>query len=136
MTDSRGHGDKLSRKQDDAIAALLSTSSIKDAAKACGVSDASLWRWLQLPGFQTAYRAARRKVVERAVSELQGACGEAVETLKRNLTCENPGIEIRAAQIVLEQAIKGVELIELTERIERLETMLESQEKGKKKWGT
>jgi hypothetical protein len=74
-------------------------------------------------------------VVERAVAELQAACGEAVETLKRNLTCENPAVEIRAAQIILEQGIKGVELMDLQERVERLEAMLETQEKGKaKRW--
>lgn len=135
MTQSRGHGDKLNRKQDDAIAALLSTSSIKNAAQTCGVSDATLWRWLQLPQFAAAYRAARRQVVERAISELQSACGEAVETLRRNLHCEHPASEIRAAQVILEQAIKGVELVDLQERVEKLELMLETQEKGKaKKW--
>jgi hypothetical protein len=135
MTDSRGHGDKLNRKQEQAIAALLSASSIKVAATNCGMAEVTLWRWLQLPGFQTAYRAARRQVVERAVSELQAACGEAVETLKRNLTCENPAVEIRAAQIILEQAVKGVELIDLQERVERLESLLETQEKGNgKRW--
>ncbi len=101
----------------------------------CGVNDATLWRWLQLPDFQAAYRAARRQVVERAITELQAATGEAVETLKRNLHCENPAVEIRAAQIIIEQAIKGVELIELQERIERLEETLTSQEKAKgKRW--
>ncbi len=131
-----GHGDKLSRKHEQAIAALLSTPSIPAAAKAVGIGEATLWRWLQLPDFSAAYRAARRQVVERAVSELQAAASEAVETLKRNLTCENPGVEIRAAQIVLEQAVKGVELIDLQERVERLESLLAEQEKGKKKWGT
>ena len=135
MTVSRGHGDKLNRKQEQAIAALLSASSIKAAADVCGMAEITLWRWLQLPDFQTAYRAARRQVVERAVSELQAACGEAVETLKRNLHCENPAVEIRAARIILEQGIKGVELMDLQERVERLEAMLETQEKGKaKRW--
>ncbi len=131
----KGHGEKLSRKQEQAIAALLSAPTIKDAGVACGVSEVSLWRWLQLPEFAAAYRAARRQVVERAISELQSACGEAVDTLKRNLTCEQPSVEIRAAQVILEQAIKGVELIDLQERIERLETMIDEQEKVKgKKW--
>ena len=135
MQDSRGHGDKLSRTQEKAIAALLSTRTIGEAAKTCGVNDATMWRWLQLPDFAAAYRAARRQVVERAVSELQAACGEAVETLKRNLHCENPAVEIRAAQIILEQAIKGVELIDLQERVERLEETITSQDKGKaKRW--
>jgi len=130
-----GHGEKLTRKHEQAIAALLSASSIKAAAIEAGIGEATLWRWLQLPDFQTAYRAARRQIVERAVSELQAACGEAVETLKRNLHCENPAVEIRAAQIILEQGIKGVELMDLQERVERLESLLETQEKGKaKRW--
>jgi len=124
----------LTKKQEAAIAALLSTSVMKDAAAQVGISDVTLWRWLQLPEFEAAYRAARRQVVERAITELQAAASVAVETLKRNLHCEQPNVEIRAAQIVLEQAVKGVELIDLQERVERLETLLAEQEKGKKKW--
>jgi hypothetical protein len=134
MQESRGHGDKLSRTQEKAIAALLSTRTIGEAAKVCGVNDATLWRWLQLPDFQAAYRAARRQVVEQAISKLQGATKYAVATLGKNLSCGNPAVEIRAAQIIIEQAIKGVELIDLQERVERLETLLAEQEKGKKKW--
>ncbi len=117
----KGHGEKLSRKQEQAIAALLSADSIKAAANICGVSEVSLWRWLQQPQFQTSYRAARRQIVERAVSELQTATSEAVATLRRNLHCENVNAEIRAAQIIIEQAIKGMELLDLQERLEVLE---------------
>ncbi len=125
----------LTKKQEAAIAALLSTSVMKDAAAQVGISDVTLWRWLQLPEFEAAYRAARRQVVERAITELQAATGEAVETLKRNLHCEQASVEIRAAQIILEQAVKGVELIDLQERVERLESLLDEQEKGKgKRW--
>ncbi len=125
----------LTKKQEAAIAALLSTSVMKDAAAQVGISDVTLWRWLQLPEFEAAYRAARRQVVERAVTELQAATGEAVETLKRNLHCEQASVEIRAAQIILEQAVKGVELIDLQERVERLESLLDEQEKAKgKRW--
>jgi len=130
-----GHGEKLTRKHEQAIAALLSEPSIKAAAESCGIGEATLYRWLQLPDFQAAYRTARRQVVERAVSELQAACGEAVETLKRNLTCDIPGVEIRAAQIIIEQAVKGIELMDLQDRVEKLESLLDNQEKGKdKRW--
>jgi transposase len=130
-----GHGEKLTRKHEQAIAALLSEPSIKAAAESCGVGEATLYRWLQLPDFQASYRTARRQVVERAVSELQAACGEAVSTLKRNLACDIPGVEIRAAQIIIEQAVKGVELMDLQDRVERLEALLDNQEKGKdKRW--
>ncbi len=125
----------LTKKQEAAIAALLSTSVMKDAAAQVGISDVTLWRWLQLPEFESAYRAARRQVVEQAISKLQGATKYAVATLGKNLSCGNPAVEVRAASIILEQAVKGVELIELQERIERLEETLTSQEKAKgKRW--
>ncbi len=130
-----GHGEKLTRKHEQAIAALLSEPSIKAAAESCGVGEATLYRWLQLPSFAVAYRTARRQVVERAVSELQAACGEAVETLKRNLRCDIPSVEIRSAQIIIEQAVKGIEIMDLQERVEKLELLLETQEKEKaRKW--
>ncbi len=122
----------ITPKQEKAIAALVSTSTIKDAAESAGVTTVTLWRWLQLPEFAAAWRAARRQVVENAITQLQTAATQAVETLKRNLHCGNEAVEVRAASIILEQAVKGVELVDLQERVERLESLLE--EKGKKKW--
>ncbi len=120
----KGHGEKLSRKQESAIAALLSEGTMKAAAASAGVSEATLWRWSRLPEFQARLRGARRQVLERAVSELQAASSEAVEALRRNLGCANPAAEIKAAQIILDQAMKGAELLEMQGRIEQLEAML------------
>ena len=137
MTDStRGHGEKLSRKGEQALAALLQHATIKDAARACGISEKSLWRWLQREDFQKRYREAQRAVVDASIAELQGATKEAVKTLRRNLTCGNPFAENTAATTILAQSLKAIELQELQERIERLEQMLEMQGKGQgKRWG-
>ncbi len=86
-----------------------------------GVSESSLLRWLRDPAFRAEYRAARRAVVEQAVSGLQHATSEAVAALRRNLTCGMPTVEISAAKAVLDFAVKGVELIDLAERVEMLE---------------
>ncbi len=118
----------LTRKQELAVASLLSTSTIKDAAKAAGVSEVTLWRWLQDADFSTHYRAARRQVVERAVSELQAATGEAVEALKRNLHCAHAATEVRAAQLIIEQSVKGIELMEMEERVKALEDSIKAQQ--------
>ena len=80
----------LSRKQEQAVAALLSEPTVAAAASSSGVAERTLWRWLQLPAFQAEYRAARRHVVEGAISRLQCATGEAVEALQRNLNCGSP----------------------------------------------
>jgi hypothetical protein len=118
-------GSKLDRKQEALIAALLSEPSHEAAAKAAGVGIATLQRWLQVPEFQRAYRAARRAIVESAIGRLQGATGKAIETLVRNLDCPKPADQIRAASVLLEHAVKAVELGDLIERVEELARLLE-----------
>jgi hypothetical protein len=86
-----------------------------------GVSESTVRRWLRNKEFLAAYRAARRQVVENAISKLQQYTNDAVECLKRNLRSGNPSAEIRAAVGILSQAYKGVELMDLDERMSRLE---------------
>ena len=120
----KGHGEKLTRKQKQAISALLTQPTAGEAA-AAGVSDVTLWRWLRLPQFQLQYRAARRQIVESAIANLQRTAGRAVEALSRNLTCGQPAVEVRAALGVLDQSIKAVELLDLEERLNTLERLLD-----------
>jgi hypothetical protein len=116
-----GHGEKLTRKQEQAIAALLCQPTIAAAAKQAKVSEATLRRWLGDPAFKAAYAAARCEVLERTVVLLLGATRKSVECLECNLTAEKPGDQIRAAVAILEQATKGIELLDLESRLAALE---------------
>jgi len=119
-----GHGEKRSRRQEQAIAALLAEPTIEAAAVRAGVSANTLGRWLQDAAFLSAYRDARRAVVESAIARIQGATSEAVDALRRNLTCGRPGDEIRAAVAILAHAARGVELLDLAARLDTLESRL------------
>ena len=121
----KGHGEKLTRKQEQAIAALLVEPTIQAAAKVAGVGDATLWRWMQTDDFQAAYRQAKQKVVGHAITQVQQAAGEAVETLRQVMSDpENPASSrVTAAKAVLETALKTVELEDLIARVEKLEQM-------------
>ena len=103
------------------LAALIETSSVRDAAKTSGVGEATDYRYLKDKEFLSDYRNARRQTVETAIAQLQSAAGEAVETLKSSLHCENPAIAVRAAQIILDTAIKGLETTDILERLEQIE---------------
>jgi len=116
-----GTGSKRVRQEASAIASLLTEPTIATAATKAGVSESTLLRWLQEPGFKAQFRAARRSVVESAVARLQQAATQAVDALTRNLTCGTPAVEVGAARSVLDQAIKAVELVDLAERVEALE---------------
>ena len=53
-------GVKFGRKQEEAIAALLTQRNVEEAARTAGVGTRTLLRWLKMPEFDAAYRQARR----------------------------------------------------------------------------
>lgn len=124
---------KLTAKQEAAISALLSSSTIKDAAKLAGVGEATIFRWLQQQDFQTAYREARKQSVNHAIAQLQRACSEAVGTLRAVMKDEAspPSSRVSAAKAVLETSIKAVELEELIGRVEELEELVNDKKSAK-----
>lgn len=107
--------------KEKALGALLECNSIRDAAKACRLSEATLYRYLKEREFMAEYRTARRQTVENAISQIQRLTANAVDTLQRNLYCEQSAVEVRCAQIILDTAIMGVEKIDILERLETLE---------------
>ena len=117
---------KLTPKQERALVALLSTGTVRDAAELCKISEASLFRFLQVPEFQRRYREARRQLVETAIAQLQSDCSIAVKTLREIAedTKAPAGSRVAAARTILEQSINAVEIMDLQERIERLEELL------------
>ena len=121
----KGHGEKFTRKREQAVWALLTEPTMEAAAAAAGISGATLSRWLKLPEFQAQYRKARRRVLEDAILRLQQAACQAVETLVRNLNCGQPSVEIRSAFGVLDQALKAHELMDQEERLNIVERHFE-----------
>jgi DNA-binding transcriptional MerR regulator len=95
--------------KEKALTALLESASIIEAAQTSGLSEKTLRRYLEEKEFSDEYAAARRQIVESAVSGLQQAANEAVETLRRNLACDNPQAEIRAAQLILDNVFGNSE---------------------------
>lgn len=113
--------DDASIKQEKLIALLLTERTIDEACKKAGVNVTTYWRWMQDETFLKEYRKVRRGILENTVAKLQSSTYQAIETLERNLTCENPSVEIRCAQIILEQSMKGLEALEIENRLEELE---------------
>jgi hypothetical protein len=118
-----GSGRKLSRKQEEAIVALLSTRSVEEAARACNTSVRTLYRWLDQPDFDRAYRVARRKAFGQATARLQhGSSAAATTLLKVMLDPSTPAsTKVRAAECVLTHAAKAIEIEDVEARVEALE---------------
>jgi hypothetical protein len=116
-----GHGEKLTRKAEAAIAALLSEPTVEAAAIKARVSYATLKNWLKRPGFQQAYRAARRQIVENAVIRVQQMATAGAAELYKLLHSGKEPIRLKAATTILTFAIRGLEQDDLVTRVERLE---------------
>jgi len=122
-----GHGEKLSRNKERAIAALLANPSIPNSAKAVGISEKTLWRWMKLPEFETAYREARREVVRHAVVTVQASMSEAVQTLRAIINNNEAPASSRvsAARAIIDTGLKAVEIEDLEERISVIERKID-----------
>jgi len=118
-----GHGEKFGRKQEEAIAALLSQRNIDEAARAAGIGVRTLLRWLKLPQFQTAYRQARREAFGQAIARLQqGTSAAATTLLKMIIDPSAPAsVRVRAADSVLNHAAKAIEIEDIEARVAALE---------------
>ncbi len=123
-----GHGAKLPRKMEDAIAALLTQRNTEEAAKAIGVSTKTLLRWMKDPEFDAAYRKARRLAFGQSVARLQQASGAAVSTLLKVMLEPGtpPATKVRAADSVLDHAAQSIEIEDILARISEIERNLEA----------
>ena len=124
----KGHGAKFGRKQEEAIAALLSQRSIEEAARAVSLNPNTLLRWLQLSEFRDAYLKARREVVHQSVARMQQATGAAAITVLKLMTDPNvpAAVRLRAAESVFGVAMKGIEIEDLDARLTEVERATET----------
>ena len=118
-----GHGAKFSRKMEEAVAAVLSQRNLDEAARVAGVGVATLMRWQKLPEFQDALRRARREALSQTIGRLQQGSSAAATTLLKVMVDQNTpaSTKVRAADSVMNHALRAMELGEVLERLTKLE---------------
>ena len=118
-----GKQGKFGRKQEEAIAALLTQRNVEEAARAAGIGTRTLLRWLQVPEFQKAYREARRAAFSQSIARLQqGASAAATTMLKLMIDTNTPAsVRVRAAECVMNHATKAIEIEDIEARVSELE---------------
>jgi len=110
----------LSANQQRALAALLSTPTIAEAATKCGLTRKTIHAYLRDEDFAQAYREERERLVEQTVAGLQRIGTEAVEVLHDAFEDPDVNARIRAARYVLDLTFKVHEVAELRREIEEI----------------
>ncbi len=114
-----------------AISALLSEKDIASAAVVAGVSERTLYRWLNDPDFKYYLDEATKDTIVNISRTLAGMGEKAIRVLFQILDSGDTtaSIKVRAADIVLGRLLQLRELAVLEERINQLEEAVYDQKK-------
>jgi hypothetical protein len=105
----RGHGQKLTSKQECVIAALLTEPTYAAAAVKAGVGVATVYRWMKIPQFREAKDKAGEEIVDATVGRMQAASGLGLETLAEiTRHGKRDSDRIRAATVLLDHARRSL----------------------------
>jgi hypothetical protein len=119
---------ELAPKQTQAIRSLLTRPNIALAASDVGVSERTLYRWLDEPAFRDALTQAEDQALDAATRGLVSMTNQAVLVITSLMVNPNthPAIRLRAAECVLSNTLKLYELRNLAARLTALENKHET----------
>jgi len=108
-----------------AVEALLAGASQDAVAAAAGVSTRTLRRWLHLPRFAVALRAAQTQAFDEALGVLRASALDGVRALREVASDPEapPAARVAAARALIEEARKAVEVDEIEGRLAALEVL-------------
>src|ERR1700731_3078398 len=117
---------ELTANQDKALAALISQPSVRKAAVAAGLGEATIWRYLRDDKFRRAYLDARHGLVDHATTQMSQSASAAATVLEEIMNDKKlpPNARINAAKTVLQKAQYGVEIEDCLERLSALQEQL------------
>ena len=120
---------KLTRKQEEAILALLTQRNVEDAARVAKVAPRTLYRWMKDREFDAAYRDAKRAVFSQSIARMHQMSSAAVSTLGKIMVDPNTpaSTRVRAADTILNHTSKAIETEDIVARLAALEEATQTQ---------
>ena len=111
------------RRNEQVIAALLATSSIREAAAVANCHENTVAKLLQKPEFADQYKIARQELLRSTLDKLQAINAQAVECLATVMSsAKSPAsAKVSAARTTLEMSLRIIEIVDVTERLAAIE---------------
>ena len=132
-TERLQESETLTRRQRAVLPYLIAAPSLEEGCRKARVSKTTVYTWLKEPGFQAELKRLRQTLVDEAFERLKAGLTQAVDKLLELLQAKGQlGIQLRAAQTLLDHGIKMMELQELEARLEALEE--QASNRGGNRW--
>jgi len=120
----------LNPNEKKAIKALLATPSVAAAARRCGLSERTIWRYLNDAEFKAALDDRQDRETRALTAALAGLSSDAMQALHELVTDPTtpPSVRARVALGWLRERRDAIELDALAQRVAALEKL--ANEKG------
>ncbi len=114
----------ISRRQEAALPAIVLSPSIARAARAAGVSERTLRRWMKDDSFRSRLSRLRHETAGLAREEMQGLLLRSVTIMAEGMEAPDPAMRIRSARHIQSFAVKMWEMEKLELDVRNLEEAL------------
>ena len=121
----------MTARQKKALAALISSPTVKAAAKASNVGYSTLRRWLKDDAeFAQAYRDVASEIMDNAVFLARNSITPALLTLRQIIADkeQNGAVRSQASRTLLEYGARLTERADVLERLDKLEKSMQEDE--------
>lgn len=120
----------ISTHQQKAIAAILASRTLSEAAKSAQVSERTLYRWLDDQAFQMELHKQESRTINEASRFFLSLTEEALHVVHEIITNTelSPSIRLRAAENIFNHFLRIREIASLEERVIALEESLSDHE--------
>jgi DNA-binding MurR/RpiR family transcriptional regulator len=112
------------------LAALIASGSIRAAAKSAGVAESTIRNRMADPDFRAKYDAMRGELLQEAAQGLTARLESATATMSEIMEDgQNPAsVRVSAADAVLRHALRYVEAADILRRLDALEAAAQEAE--------
>lgn len=110
---------KFTPNQEKALAVLVNTPSVAEAARECGLHRNSLFTYLADPDFKAELHRRKAEQLQEGEAELRGGIKDAAKELRKIITKKGTSDQIRinAINTLLTHAERFAELVELEDQL-------------------
>lgn len=111
---------------EEIIAALLQSPTVKEAAKSCGMDYTVIYDRLKEPAFKEQYQAARQEVIQQAITYVQSVTAAAIKRLHDIMNDPEvaPQIQVNAAESIIRNSLKLTEQGEIMQQLAEIKAAL------------
>lgn len=113
-------------KEAQALAALVSNGTVRQAAAASEIPERTLWRLLEKPDFSARLEQEKMKLIATASDSLKSKLTAATTTLANVMEDVDtpPQVRVTAARTILEFSLRYSEMADVLHRLDELERLI------------